>query len=673
LDQENGGLNSVFDADYIHQFPSAMGLAACNSLELTRSISSAAAKELACLGFNWLVGPVFDVHSTDKPQPMGVRCFGEDPEYVAKQALEAMLGYRSGGIIPCAKHFPGFGNLDFLGSPSDIPIISGTFDELLSTFLVPFQTAIDNKLDSIMVAACRMPDAEGAKVPYACLSHAVITGLLRRRMGFGGVIMTECLEIESLYESVGVSQASVMAISAGCDMIEICNSFSNQLEAINGILVAVKSGLISEHQIRASAERVRQMKLRHLTWDRVWNPGGMTGLTKLQSINESLSKTSYDASITLVRDAENFIPLSKKVAPSDKLLLLTPLVDPFGPKRSNNTRVSSESHDSVNIIKSSTYPARSYLEGEVTFHEFGVAIAKRWRGKVIHTSYTASGISPLHEKLVSDAAVVVLLTADGVRNMYQYGFTKYIVNLCKTQTQSGNADEKPCVVVAVSSPYDFLKENQISTYLCTYDLTDPALDSLVRALFGKLTPTGVPPNASQLRQQKSIQKKIWPHQLWLVEELRPDRDAPSVQQLLDRVGMAASNTFGDPEAQYPPYYFHSSYYLANYQPLVLSQHFIVRNSSTQAVYGFCATYYIEALSRGCIAAIVVGTEHRGKGIGHSLHQHALKHLQKFANIETVHFGSDLPAIFAGIPNRLSSHQLGLRNWVKNRYDRSFLL
>ncbi|RAO70704.1 uncharacterized protein BHQ10_006716 [Talaromyces amestolkiae] len=603
-----------------------MGLAACRSRELTRSVCRAAAKELACIGVNWLVGPVFDVHSDAKPQPMGVRCFGEYPEIVAEQALESMLGYQEGGLLTCIKHFPGFGNLDFVGSPADIPNVSGTFDQLLSTSLVPFQTAIDNGTDSILVGACGMPDVNDAQIPYSCLSHAVVTGLLRRRMGFGGVILSDCLEIEALYEGVGVSQAAAMAINAGCDVIMLCQSHSNQIEAIQGIKTAIGSGLLSKGHVQAAAGRVRRMKQRKLSWDNVWNLGGLSALDVMKPAHRLLSRSAYDASITLVRDLGHCIPLAKNSAPTDVLLLLTPLVEPFErPSKSEeeSQQASSTSPTSpsklVNIARHLNHRQKGYLEGESTFQELGVALAKRWRGKVVHTSYTASGISPLHERLVSEASAVVLLTADGVRNVYQYGFTKYIVSLCQgSQNQSPAASstiglpEKPCIVVAVSSPYDFMNDRQVTTYLCTYDLTGPPLNTLVRVLFGKLKATGLPPTARQTSPRSKVQRQLC------------------------------------------------------YQPLFEAEHFIVRNSSTQKIYGFCATYFNQNLSRGIIAAIVVSTSHRGKGIGFSLHQYAMHSLEQRRGIEVVQFGSEIPVIFPGIPNRLSTHQLGLRSWVRNR-------
>jgi beta-N-acetylhexosaminidase len=207
-----------------------------------------------------------------------------------------------------------------------------------------------------------------------------------------------------------------------------------------------------------------------------------------------------------------------------------------------------------------------------------------------------------------------------------------------------------------------MKDRQITTYLCTYDLTSPPLDALVRVLFGKLKATGLPPTSRQTSLKSSIQR-----QLWLVEKFDFARDVTSLQEMFDQVRLAASNTFSDPEAQYPSYCFEAAHYQNHYSPLFETEHYIVRNSSTQKLYGFCATYYSLSLSRGIVAAIVVSTSHRGKGIGFSLHQHALQNLERRHGLDTVQFGSELPVVFPGIPNRLSSYQLGLRSWVRNRY------
>lgn len=154
LDQEHGGVNSLFDEDYISQFPSAMGIAATGSADLAYEIANATAKEVSAIGVNLILGPVLDVLTNARYQPLGVRATGDDPQEVSMYGISTMKGYKDAGLSTCGKHFPSYGNLDFLGSSLDMPIITQTFEQLSLGALVPFRNAIREGLDSIMVGGC---------------------------------------------------------------------------------------------------------------------------------------------------------------------------------------------------------------------------------------------------------------------------------------------------------------------------------------------------------------------------------------------------------------------------------------------------------------------------------------------------------------------------------------
>lgn len=159
LDQENGGVNSLFDEAHICQFPSAMGIAATGSLDLAYEIANATAREIAAVGVNMIMGPVLDVLTNARYQPLGVRATGDDPQEVSQYGIAAMKGYKDAGITTCGKHFPSYGNLDFLGSSLDMPIITETIEQLSLGALVPFRNAIREGLDAMMVGGCAMANA----------------------------------------------------------------------------------------------------------------------------------------------------------------------------------------------------------------------------------------------------------------------------------------------------------------------------------------------------------------------------------------------------------------------------------------------------------------------------------------------------------------------------------
>jgi beta-N-acetylhexosaminidase len=128
VDQENGGVNSLYDEEYICQFPSAMGLAATGSLEMAFDVAKATATEVSAVGVNMILGPVLDVLTNARYQPLGVRATGDDPQEVSQYGISSMNGYKEAGITTCGKHFPSYGNLDFLGSSLDMPIITETLE-----------------------------------------------------------------------------------------------------------------------------------------------------------------------------------------------------------------------------------------------------------------------------------------------------------------------------------------------------------------------------------------------------------------------------------------------------------------------------------------------------------------------------------------------------------------
>ncbi|KAH2267580.1 hypothetical protein KXW02_003040 [Aspergillus fumigatus] len=444
LDQENGGVNSLYDEIYIRQFPSAMGIAATGSKSLAHDVAYATAQELKA--------------------PLGVRTTGDDPQEVSQYGVEFMKGYKKAGLVTCGKHFPSYGNLEFLGSQTDIPIITESLEQLSLTALVPFRNAIVHGLDSMMVGGVSMSSA-GVNVMHACLSEQVVDDLLRKDLKFNGVVVSECLEMEALTHNISVGGGTVMAKNAGCDIILLCRSFPVQQEAINGLKLGVENGIIGRARIEQSLRRVLKMKAKCTSWDQALNPPGLPSLMQMQPSHTSLSKRAYNNSISVVRDKQNLLPLSNIIEPNEELLLLTPLVKPL-PASAVSHSVMEHMNLSIDLIASDR--TASVLSGESVFKELGRSLSRQRSGRVLHTSYTANGVRPIHENLIDRANAVIVVTADANRNLYQHGFTKYVSLICRSQfSPSGELREKPMIVIAASSPYDFAMDTSIGTYICT--------------------------------------------------------------------------------------------------------------------------------------------------------------------------------------------------------------
>ena len=318
-----------------------------------------------------------------------------------------------------------------------------------------------------------------------------------------------------------------------------------------------------------------------------------------------LSMEAYNSSITVVRDKDQLQPLSNIIDFDEELLLLTPLVKPLPASAASQALATSAgipdmfSHDAL-------------MSGEFVFKEFGRSLTRQRNGRVLHASYTANGVRPIHESLINRANAVFVVTADANQNLYQQGFTKHLAAIFKL-TQAADKREKPLVVVSVSFAYDFAMEASLGTDICTYDFTETALQALVKVLFGDLTPAGS--LLGSLRQNDKVHQSRQP---WLVEVWDRSRDADALDLLLKK--------HNDPMKSSSVLVGSSSAAFIVIHQSVDEIHFVVRNSSTRALYGFCTTYFFQSRGIGVFGFVFVDPERRRLFIGSSLHNRAIKHL-----------------------------------------------
>lgn len=617
-----------------------MGLAATGSLEMAFDVAKATATEVSAVGVNMILGPVLDVLTNARYQPLGVRATGDDPQEVSQYGIASMNGYKDAGITTCGKHFPSYGNLDFLGSSLDMPIITETLEQLSLSALVPFRKAVAAGVDAIMVGGCAIANS-GMNVMHACLSEQVVDDLLRRDLGFDGVVISECLEMDALSHDIGVRGGTVMAVEAGCDLVLLCRSFSVQQEALSGLKIGIENDMVSIERLRTSLRRILRLKSACTSWQQALNPPGISLLSTIHESHLALSKKAYDNSITVMRDNNRLLPLSNTLRANEELLLLTPLLKPL--PASAATKYLSE-QKTVPAENDRWMDRGAIMSGEGVFRELGRSLAKRRHGKLLHTSYTANGVRPTHEHLIERAAAIIVVTADANRNLYQSGFTKHVNTMCSMMRASGK--KKSLIVVSVSSPYDFAMDKSISTYLCTYDYTETAMAALVRVLFGEFTPQGTLPGT--IRKAKKVQRT---RQNWLVETWNAERDSRGLDALIAAVRKAAPSISPSPLSGATALSFEL------FNPSIEESHFVVRNSSTQALYGFCASYFREGV--GYIGVVFVDPAKRNLSIGHSLYQRAIRGLQQKNGIRRLRLGIGIPHIYPGVPDKT------LVNWFTN--------
>ena len=234
-------------------------IASLGDLGLAERVAHAQAAELRALGITMNFSPVLDVNVCAENPVIGDRAFGDDAATVSTFGEAWIRGLRSGGVLSCAKHFPGHGDTT-KDSHLELPRVSAPRARLDAVELPPFVAATRAGVDSMMSAHV-VYDGLDASVP-ATLSARVCTDLLRDVIGFRGVLFSDDLEMKAVSDRYGVADATVAAIRAGCDAVLICSSEDMQDGAHAALVQHAERDGEFRARVEASAERLLAMRRR---------------------------------------------------------------------------------------------------------------------------------------------------------------------------------------------------------------------------------------------------------------------------------------------------------------------------------------------------------------------------------------------------------------------------
>lgn len=212
---------------------------------------------LSELGFNVDFAPVADVWSNPENTVVKKRSFGSDPAMVSAMAIAVAQGLESQNVHAAYKHFPGHGSTA-ADTHEGYAYTDKSLDELMACELIPFQGAIDNGAEIIMIGHISLPNVTGDHTP-ASLSPEIITDLLRTQMQYDGIVVTDALNMGAIVQQYSSADAAVQTILAGSDLILMPQNFE---EAYQGILDAVESGTISQERLDESVRRILRMKIK---------------------------------------------------------------------------------------------------------------------------------------------------------------------------------------------------------------------------------------------------------------------------------------------------------------------------------------------------------------------------------------------------------------------------
>lgn len=279
IDQEGGKVQRLasITGKSATVIPPMYSVGKMNDSSLAYNIGVVMAEELRVFGINMDFAPVLDVLASDDSKVIGTRSFGTNPTLVSKMGIAVANGLQSKGVIPVYKHFPGHGGTE-TDSHYDLPVLTKTKAQLYENDLIPFQNAIKNGAKVIMIGHLAIPNITGNKIP-ASLSKELITDLLKKEMGYSGLVITDALNMNAVSKNYTEKQVYEMAINAGVDILLMPKSTDG---AIKFIKQSIKEGKIKESQINDSVKKILTLKYTNLKNETL--PISYLGSKKHQSI-----------------------------------------------------------------------------------------------------------------------------------------------------------------------------------------------------------------------------------------------------------------------------------------------------------------------------------------------------------------------------------------------------
>lgn len=228
--------------------------------EVATAVGKALGDELRALGFDIDFAPVLDVDTNPANPIIGDRAFARDPEQVARRALAFAAGLAAAGVLACGKHFPGHGDTA-TDSHLELPRIDHAWDRLERVELLPFARAAAAGMPMIMTAHVVFAALDASRP--ATLSPAVVDGLLRRQLGYRGVIVSDDLDMRAIASHMGADVAAVAAVRAGCDALLLCRDPDHQAAAEAALIREAEADTEFRRRVGEAAGRVREMKRAH--------------------------------------------------------------------------------------------------------------------------------------------------------------------------------------------------------------------------------------------------------------------------------------------------------------------------------------------------------------------------------------------------------------------------
>ena len=423
---------------------SHMGLAATGKTENARLAAKIIGTEMEACGFDGVLAPVLDVNFEEKNPIIGIRSFSDRPEVVIKFASKFYQGLQESGVAGCGKHFPGHGGT-VQDSHLNIPVVNLSEDVFYACCVEPFSALVQRNIDAIMTSHVRFQNISDQ---IATFSPFLVTRLLRKKFRFGGVIISDCLEMRAVRDHFTAEEIIKKAMEAGVDIITSSHSLDFQKELYETLIFNIKRGRIPERRIDESLVRILALKNKyHLLGKRKIKDFRLAERT-IKSHRKQEQKLADD-SVTMLRNQLGVIPIGE-----DKKILIIEW------QKVKATMSFSQAEDVFMLWRGAK---KFYKNIQCHLLKLDGTVPRKLMDRLVEYDYIIAGLysrNPDIEKVQAAA----LNQIEKIR--------------------------KDVIVVALGNPYDIRHIKQISTYIVTYGFRDIQIDAFFKLVRGDLKPSG---------------------------------------------------------------------------------------------------------------------------------------------------------------------------------------
>lgn len=424
------------------RFTPAMGIAATGDVNNAYLAGKITAQEAKALGVHQIFAPVLDVNNNPENPVINVRSFSADPNMVSQYGNAFIAGVESEGIVSTAKHFPGHGDTD-TDSHLELPVVDHDYARLSNVELIPFQSAIDKGLSSIMSAHIALPNVSDEEGLPSTLDATILQEILKDSLEFDGVIVTDGLEMNGITSKFSPGRAVVKALQAGADIMLISPDVET---AIHEVEDAIHKGILTESRLETSVRKMLEWKQAYGTFER--QPVDVENLTReidrseYQAVAEKIARES----VTVLKNRNNILPIDAAKYP--KVMVLSVADDETGETGSNLARYVRNFHPDVTF---------RVLDKRSTWQE---------KNKILADAKKAD--------LIIIGSFIFLRSSQTIQlDKSHLALLRQIQNM-----------KQPTVLVSFGNPYVLKDLSKSSVHVLSWSANDLQVKSTVPALFG---------------------------------------------------------------------------------------------------------------------------------------------------------------------------------------------